>query len=44
MALAVTRRWHPRPSWLERLGQALGLGWLAIFLLGIWVIREGLIL
>jgi hypothetical protein len=44
LALAVTRRWHPEPSWIDRLGRALGLGWLVIFLLGIWAIREGLLL
>jgi hypothetical protein len=43
LALAVTGRWHPERSWIDRLGRALGLGWLVIFLLSIWAIREGLI-
>jgi hypothetical protein len=44
LALAATRRWNMESSCIDRLGRALGLGWLAIFLLSIWVIREGLIL
>ena len=29
MALILTRRWRPEPSWVDRSGRALGWGWIA---------------
>jgi hypothetical protein len=28
LALALAGWWRPEPSWVDRLGRALGLGWL----------------
>jgi len=33
-ALALGGRWSPEKSWIDRLGTALGLYWIAIYLLG----------
>jgi hypothetical protein len=30
--LALTGRWRGRPSWIDRLGMLVGLGWFAIYL------------
>jgi hypothetical protein len=30
--LALTSRWRARPSWIDRLGRLLGLGWIAMYL------------
>jgi hypothetical protein len=31
--LVAIRRWHPEPSWLDRLGRLAGAGWIALSLL-----------
>jgi hypothetical protein len=36
--LALTRRWRPEPVWIDRWGRLLGLCWIALVPLGIWVI------
>jgi hypothetical protein len=39
LALAVCRRWAAEKSWLDRLGRAIGLAWLALSLpLAVWSI------
>lgn len=32
VALLLTRGWRPQPSWVDRSGRVLGLGWLALTL------------
>ena len=29
LALLLARRWHPEPSWIDRMGRALGLYWVS---------------
>ena len=29
LTLSLNRRWRPEPTWLDRLGRALGLYWIA---------------
>ena len=38
LILALCGRWHPEPSWVDRAGRGLGLGWLVLFLLGAWTL------
>src|SRR5262249_20666667 len=32
LALAASGRWRPEPTWIDRLGRALGLTWIAVSL------------
>ncbi len=34
--LLISRRWRAEPSWIDRLGRALGLYWIALILLPLW--------
>ena len=34
IALALTRRWRPEPSWIDRLGRALGAYWVVVLVGG----------
>ena len=36
LTLALCGRWRPEPSWVDRAGRGLGLGWLVLLLLGPW--------
>jgi hypothetical protein len=36
LGLAASRYWHPEPSWIDRAGRALGIGWLVTVPLFVW--------
>ena len=36
LGLAVSRRWHTDPAWVDRAGRALGVCWLFVLLIGTW--------
>jgi hypothetical protein len=41
LTMVVSGRWRAEPTWLDRLGRALGFAWLAVYPLLLWiVIRE----
>ena len=44
LALALSHRWRPEPSWIDRGGRALGFGWVVILLLGAWAVRSELMI
>jgi hypothetical protein len=38
VTLAVTGRWQPEPSWIDRAGRLMGLGWIGLMMLRPWVV------
>ena len=38
LVLALSRRWRPEKSWIDRLGRALGVAWIATTALAAWPI------
>ena len=38
IGLAVSGRWRPEPSWIDRAGRLAGVGWVALMMLRPWVI------
>lgn len=39
-ALALTGRWRPTPDWFDRLGRALGVYWIALFVAFLLILQE----
>jgi hypothetical protein len=37
VALAVSRRWQPEPSWIDRAGRLMGWGWIGLMILRPWI-------
>jgi hypothetical protein len=38
VALAVSGRWQPEPSWIDRLGRLMGCGWIGLMMLDPWIL------
>jgi len=38
VTLAVSGRWQPQLSWIDRVGRLMGCGWIGLMILHLWIL------